>query len=65
MMESRKFDNRTSKCQLTIAPVRIGVDEEKDGNEEGISLTIMPCTFGTPLLALSAGDMKLPLRSEM
>ena len=64
MTESGKFDNRTLECQLTFVPLHIGVDEEKDGNEEWCKLTIMPCTFGTPP-ALSAGDIKLPLRSEM
>ena len=33
MTESRKFDNRTSECQLIIGPLHIGVDEEKDEND--------------------------------
>ena len=53
-------------------PVHIEVDEKEDEKEENLTnvakknkgLTIMPCTLGTPL-ALSAGDMKLPLLSEM
>ena len=48
-------------------PVHIEVDE-KEENLTNVAknrgLTIMPCTLGTPL-ALSAGDMKLPLLSEM
>ena len=54
-------------------PVHIEVDEKEDEKEKrkisqmlqkNKGLTIMPCTLGTPL-ALSAGDMKLPLLSEM